>query len=395
MGILKKGDTEIKLVMGKGFDMLQARVDATNSCRGLFCKFDGTNLDFVKNLDTSKVTDMSFMFDQAYKIKKLDLSNFNTSNVINMENMFATGHTRSMSGTTHTDSKLETLTFGKNFNTSNVRNMSYMFYRVGDVDLDLSNFDTSKVSNMTNMFYEYQGDSLDVTNFNTSNVTSMSGMFQKCSLITTLDVSKFNTSKVTDMSYMFYECFELKTLDVSNFDTSKLTSVTNMFRDCRRLTELNLSSFDTSRAIGVMSFAGCYELKNIIGTLDMISMNSLTGMFTYCYALESVTLKNIKKALQIGSRTTWGHLLDDPTVINTAKELWDLTGATSQVLTVSTPTDAKFDTIYVKLIEATDEMIADDPNIIYKKPCEVCESTDEGAMTLREYIISKNWTISK
>ena len=50
--------------------------------------------------------------------------------------------------------------------------------------------------------------------------------------------------------------------------------------------------------------------------------------------------------------------------------------------------------IYVKLIGATDEMRAEDPYIDNKKPCIVCESTDEGAMTLKEYGISKNWNIS-
>lgn len=98
--------------------------------------------------------------------------------------------------------------------------------------------------------------------------------------------------------------------------------------------------------------------------------------------------------MEIGSGSSWGHLLDDPTIINTAKELWDLTGATSRTLTVATAVSAKLDTIYVKLIDATEEMIANDPNITSKKPCEVCSETDEGAMTLREYIVSKNWTIS-
>ena len=104
--------------------------------------------------------------------------------------------------------------------------------------------------------------------------------------------------------------------------------------------------------------------------------------------------KELKKSLKIGSGTSYGTLLDDPTIINTAKELLDLTGATSQTLTVATAVSAKLDTIYVKLIDATEEMIANDPNITSKKPCEVCSETDEGAMTLREYIVSKNWIIS-
>ena len=39
-------------------------------------------------------------------------------------------------------------------------------------------------------------------------------------------------------------------------------------------------------------------------------------------------------------------------------------------------------------------MRAEDEYIDNKKPCVVCESTDEGAMTLTEYAISKNWAIA-
>jgi hypothetical protein len=74
--------------------------------------------------------------------------------------------------------------------------------------------------------------------------------------------------------------------------------------------------------------------------------------------------------------------------------LHDLTGGTTQTLTLSNPIKTKIDAIYVKLIEPTDEMIANDPYITNKKPCVVCESTDAGAMTLREYGISKNWQIA-
>lgn len=96
----------------------------------------------------------------------------------------------------------------------------------------------------------------------------------------------------------------------------------------------------------------------------------------------------------IGQTTSWGHLLTDESLINTAKELWDLTGATSQTLTMSTASNARFDAIYVKLVDVTEEMIAEDEYVSNKKPCVVCESTDEGAMTLREYVISKNWALA-
>lgn len=39
-------------------------------------------------------------------------------------------------------------------------------------------------------------------------------------------------------------------------------------------------------------------------------------------------------------------------------------------------------------------MIADDDLIESKLPCEVCESTDESAMLLEDYIYLKNWKLA-
>ena len=43
-----------------------------------------------------------------------------------------------------------------NWNTSNVTDMNYMFYNCSKLEnLDTSNWDTSKVANMNKMFYMY------------------------------------------------------------------------------------------------------------------------------------------------------------------------------------------------------------------------------------------------
>ena len=70
--------------------------------------------------------------------------------------------------------------------------------------LDVSGFDTSNVTNMSSMFnYCSSLTSLDVSKFNTSNVTNLVAMFQNCSALTSLDLSGWNTNNVTDMTGMF------------------------------------------------------------------------------------------------------------------------------------------------------------------------------------------------
>ena len=96
-------------------------------------------IDFNNSIDTSKVTDMSAMF-QGGQMSTLDLSDFDTSKVTNISYMFS-----SMENLTTLDIS--------NFNTSNVTDMSYMFYDLHSLTtLDISSFDTSNVTDMSEMF---------------------------------------------------------------------------------------------------------------------------------------------------------------------------------------------------------------------------------------------------
>ena len=97
-------------------------------------------------------------------------------------------------------------------------------------EIDLSNFDSSQVDNMESMFYKCSNlISLDLSNFNTSSVTSMGGMFYDSSNLISLDLSNFNTSSVINMGSIFYQCSKLNTLDLSSFNTSSVTTMSSMF----------------------------------------------------------------------------------------------------------------------------------------------------------------------
>ena len=79
--------------------------------------------------------------------------------------------------------------------------------------LDVSGWDTSKVMRMDEMFQGCSSlATLDVFGWGTSSVTDMGGMFRYCSSLATLDVSGFDTSSVTNMGGMFYNCSSLRSL---------------------------------------------------------------------------------------------------------------------------------------------------------------------------------------
>ncbi|MCK6146044.1 BspA family leucine-rich repeat surface protein [Enterococcus hirae] len=168
-----------------------------------------TEIEGLNQLDTSNVTNMSYMFKEMSNLTSLDVSSFDTSKVTDM---------------------------------------SYMFYRNGVTSLDVSGFDTSKVTVMSYMFLGMKNiTNLDVNGWNTSNVTSMHGMFSGMSSVTSLDLSGFDTCNVTTMREMFREMGNLTSLDLSGFDTSNVTDMSTMFYDMDNLTSLDVSSFDTSK----------------------------------------------------------------------------------------------------------------------------------------------------
>ena len=75
--------------------------------------------------------------------------------------------------------------------------------------IDLSSFDTSNVTNMERMFYFSKATTLDLSSFDTSNVTNMEKMFYNSKATTgyartQADADKFNASsgKPTNLNFI-------------------------------------------------------------------------------------------------------------------------------------------------------------------------------------------------
>lgn len=154
--------------------------------------------------------------------------------------------------------------------------------------VDVSNFDTSNVQDMQSMFNGLSNiTELNVSSFNTRNVRLMNNMFNGCSSLTTLDITSFDTSNVTNMTYMFAECSALTNLDVSHFNTSKVTNMNGIFRGAKSLTSLDVSGFDTSNVTDFSNmFNETPKLTNIIYDSSFVYANDadITYMFANCPA---------------------------------------------------------------------------------------------------------------
>jgi len=151
-------------------------------------------------------------------------------------------------------------------NTSNVTNMDGMFADVSSlISLDLSDWNTSNVTSMGGMFLGTSSlTSLDLSNFDTSNVLNMSSMFYNASSLKYLNLSDWDTKNVSEMSGMFAGTTNLISLDLSNWDTGNVVNMGGMFYNTSSLISLNLSSFDTRNAINMWGiFLGTQNLLQL------------------------------------------------------------------------------------------------------------------------------------
>lgn len=238
--------------------------------------------------------------------------------------------------------------------------------------------------NMSKMFYECRT-LTSVPAMDTSNVTNMNAMFLNCSELVT--VGYMDTSNVTDMDSMFKTCEKLTTIPKLN--TSKVVYMNYMFHTCYSL--ISVPALDTSKAVNMgYMFQLCSKLESV-PELDVRSATTLQHAFYGCTALRTCLLRNIKTDLQVGSGTSWGHALGEESLIHLIYELRD-TGAT-KTLTIGSMNLAKLTKTYVRTVDITDEMRAEDDLIDEKLPFEVCESTDEGATLITNYAQFKNWQI--
>lgn len=229
----------------------------------------------VSDIDTSKVTTMSYMFANCSNLTDLDISNFNTSSLTNASYMFSSC------------SKLANLDLG-NFNTTNVTNLDNMFNGCSKLtSLDLSNWSNPKLTTMNYFVSSCPAlTDLNLTNFMIPSVKYMRYTFYNCSKLTNLDLSSFDASKVADLSYLFSSCKSLTNLTFMNNLGKGFTQKTNNYSSykldlsaCTNLTTESLLDiidklYDLKLTYNVENGGTLYTQQLIIGQTNIAKLTS-------------------------------------------------------------------------------------------------------------------------
>ena len=196
-------------------------------------------------------------------------------------------------------------------NVTNMRGMFFNCPNLSS--LDLTNFSTGNVTDMNAMFGYCQLSSLDLTSFNTANVTNMYMMFISCQNLSSLDLTSFNTANVTEMNFMFQGCSALTTIYASEMFVTDQVEGYDMFKYCTNLKDYSVREIDSKYAnykTGYFSkLVGKNGEEKIGATGETLTAENLALDDNKDFvAYEKFAAKDASYSRTMNAGTTWGTL---------------------------------------------------------------------------------------
>jgi surface protein len=163
----------------------------------------------VDKVATTKVTDMSFMFENSTSLIQ-PIGRWDVSNVTKMRQMFYDATFNQLIGA---------------WDVSSVTDMDFMFYGA-TFNQPISSWDVSSVTDMSNMF---NGSAFNqpIGNWDVSSVTDMGDMFSR-TVAFNQPIGDWDVSNVTDMDFMFSNATYFNQ-PIGNWDVSNVTDMRDMF----------------------------------------------------------------------------------------------------------------------------------------------------------------------
>jgi hypothetical protein len=181
-------------------------------------------------------------------------------------------------------------------------------------------------------------------------------------------------TNITNAEGAFYQC---NVLDGEiELSLPSAVAVVNLFSHCYKIKKIILRKTKNGLNFPGVAYR-CWELDSLI--IENAKGGGFKNVITECYKLTNLYIGNITENLQVASGTSWGHLLTVESLVGLIQEL--IPSTTLKTLTMGSVNLEKIANLYCRITDDTSE----------KLTMELCESTDEGAMTLEQYALLKNW----
>ena len=261
--------------------------NVTNQGYSIFYNSQQFNGDLT-GMDTSTLTRMDNMFART-KFNNSSINTLDVSSNQNFKRMFDSIH--SVSGVSFN----QDLT---NWNTSNATDMEDMFKGNDDFNADITGFNTGLVTTMKGMFSNCYSFNRDISGWNVSNVADFSQMFYNADAFNQ-NISSWNTSSATNMYRMFYstDAFDQP---IGSWDVSSVTNMEGMFQACNDFDQ-DLSNWDLSSITNMANFMSQrthvqFSATNYDNLLDACvnggQLNVTLGMGTIKYSVSGQARRN-------------------------------------------------------------------------------------------------------
>lgn len=357
---------------------------------------------YVKGIDTLTFENLKIM-DYMFKSANIRQTGIDWGKVIpSIDNVTSIHSAFSTPG--DSDTSLNTFTYDalfkkipENWNFKNVKDCNYAF----DGNKCITEIPMMNLENAWRAIYMFSNcDNLEKVNISFGRHIYTERMFNSCKSLKELNIHINNSDNTYNYADIFSDYFvsfhryatdhELKiNVTSSNIDYI-LSSYKYQFGYNLYLKELIIDV--PLRFSGSTGGNEAFTDDKALVTISTIDLRDPTltayNMFTRCTNLTNLDIININsKSLQIGSGTAWGHLLTVDSLVNCCKEC--IKGDSSRTLTIGSANIEKLASVYVKL---TDE--AEEDETLPKLPMIQCESTDEGAMLISDYMTLKNWLLA-
>lgn len=240
----------------------------------------------------------SFMFVDI-NVPEIDLTEFNTTNVVNMDYMFLkadlgdrfkvnSSTNAQVNSTKLSTSEITIRDEGVRFSLGSPTNA-----QANTPDRNILTLNTEGVTSMSGMFKDCKVKHLDLSSLRTNNVTDFSDMFCSCNDLIDLNVDGFDTSKAKDFHGMFQGCIKLTQLNVKHFNVDNVLHMSCLFYKCLRLKIIDLENWDFSQVSDANEmFAYCEKLEKIIANFNFKMIKEMAFMFCYCTKLSKVDLSH-------------------------------------------------------------------------------------------------------